>query len=163
MSRSKHNYLAAESSLGTDIISALFEDHKPIKELIQVMKDLSHSLTEREAAFEALSLSLITHTRAEQETLFDYMKKTPNLKRFAWDAQVEHLLAERLLKEIKDLASPETKSTRIKDLAELIENHIEQEENIFIPKFEQQTTPELRRELGTQFLNLKTKYLIGHF
>jgi hemerythrin-like domain-containing protein len=142
-----------------DIISIILEDHKPLKQLIKVMKDTERSTEERFAAFEKFAPTLIAHAKPEEETLYVFMKKNEELKEDGYEGGVEHTIADQLVEEIKRTSDEDMKDARIKVLAELVEHHIEEEEEELLPDLKKETEKDIRARIGNQFLELKIKYL----
>ncbi len=147
------------SQADSDIVNIILEDHKPLKELIEVMKDSEKSHEERFAAFEDFAPTLIAHAKPEEETLYAYMKTDKELKEEGCEGEVEHMLADQLVEELKRSTDKDMKAARIKVLAELVEHHIEEEEEELLPDFHKESEAALRARLGNQFLELKLKYL----
>ena len=48
----------------------ILEDHKPLKQLIKIMKNSDKSLAEREAAFLKFAPLLNIHAKSEEEVLY---------------------------------------------------------------------------------------------
>lgn len=142
-----------------DIINIILEDHKPLKELIKVMKDSERPEEERFGAFEEFAPTLVAHAKPEEETLYVEMKKEEELREEGLEGDVEHQLADQLVEEIKRTTDKDLKSARIKVLAELVEHHIEEEEEELLPEYKKNSQKEERLELGSRFLEMKLKYL----
>jgi len=143
----------------SDIVNIILEDHKPLKELIEVMKDSEQSHETRFAAFEEFAPTLIAHAKPEEETLYVYMKQDKELKEEGCEGEVEHMIADQLVEEIKRTNDKDMKAARIKVLAELVEHHIEEEESELLPDFKKESEIKVRVDLGNQFLERKLKYL----
>jgi hypothetical protein len=143
----------------TDIVSIILEDHQPLKELIEVMKDSETSHEERSAAFEEFAPILIAHAKPEEEVLYTYMKKEKELREHGFEGVVEHMLADQLVEEIKRTTDADMKSAQIKVLAELVEHHIDEEEEELLPDFKDEVDQNIRAKLGNKFLELKVQYL----
>lgn len=79
-----------------DIISVIKEDHKPLKELIKIMKDPDQLLSARVKASAEFVPLLLTHAKAEEQSLYDFMKTNPALKQYAFEGDIEHGLADQL-------------------------------------------------------------------
>ncbi len=147
------------STQDNDIINLILEDHKPLKELIKVMKDSEKSTEERLTAFAEFAPTLIAHAKPEEELLYVFMKKNEELREEAFEGDVEHQLADQLVEEIKRTQDEDLKSARIKVLAELVEHHIEEEEEELLPDFKENSESTERAQLGNRFLELKLEYL----
>lgn len=143
----------------TDIIEVLMEDHKPLKTLIEIMKDSELKFKERRAAFEEFAPILVAHAKPEEEVLYGAMKKQEALREKAFEGDVEHGLADQLVEEIKRIEDEDLCSASIKVLAELVEHHIEEEEEELLPAFKKNSEAQEREKLGNLFLQLKVTYL----
>ncbi|WP_413293663.1 hemerythrin domain-containing protein [Bdellovibrio sp. HCB185ZH] len=142
-----------------DIVNLIYEDHKALKALIKVMKDSDKPEEERFAAFKEFAPTLIAHAKPEEETLYVSMKKNEELREDGFEGDVEHQLADQLVEEIKRTTDSDLKSARIKVLAELVEHHIEEEEEDMLPECKKELKSEERSRIGNEFLKLKLKYL----
>lgn len=143
----------------SDIIEVIEEDHNLLKKLIKVMKDSDIAAEDRFGAYEEFAILLIAHFKPEEETLYTEMKKNENLREEAFEGVVEHMLADQLVEEIKKTTDKDLKAARIKVLAEIVEHHIEDEEERFLPSFKKESDFEIRKKLGNEFLKQKVKYL----
>lgn len=143
----------------TDIVEVILEDHKPLKELIKVMKDSDSEIALRKAAFQEFAPLLIAHAKPEEETLYVYMKGNKELREEGFEGDVEHQLADQLLEECKRTTDDDLLGARIKVLAELVEHHIEEEEEELLPDFKKNSDEAERIQLGNRFFGLKASYL----
>lgn len=143
----------------TDIVEAILEDHKPLKELIKVMKDSESEIAVRKAAFQEFAPLLIAHAKPEEETLYVFMKANEEFREGGFEGDVEHQLADQLLEECKRTTDDELLGARIKVLAELVEHHIEEEEEELLPDFKKNSDEAERLKLGNRFFGLKASYL----
>lgn len=141
-----------------DIIQLIFEDHKPLKDLIQVMKS-EQSFDVRVSAFEDFAVQLTAHAKPEELVLYKDMKAKKDLRESALEGDAEHGLADQMVEEIKRAIDPDEKSAKIKVLAELVEHHIKEEENDLLPLFQSNSSEDERLELGSRFLEAKTEVL----
>ena len=128
----------------TDIVNLILEDHKPLKELIKVMKDSETTPEERFATFKEFAPTLVAHAKPEEEVLYKQMKKNPELLEETYEGEVEHQIADQLVEEIKRTEDVELRSARIKVLAELVEHHIEEEEEELLPDYKKGNRPAAR-------------------
>lgn len=142
-----------------DIINMILEDHKPLKHLIKILKNDDKELNERKTAYEEFAILLMTHAKPEEQSLYTEMKKNEELRAEAFEGDVEHGIADQLLEEIKRTTDDDMWSARVKVLAELVEHHIEEEEEELLPDFKKNSDLSQRQELGQLFLKLKTELL----
>ena len=153
---------SSKKSLGTesDIVNIILEDHKPLKRLIKIMKDSDkHSMDERAEAFAEFAPLLFVHAKPEEQVLYTFMKTDEELREGAFEGDVEHQLADQLIEEIKRTDDQDLWSARVKVLAELVEHHIEEEEEDLLPDFKKESEPKERLAMGQKFLLLKTQLL----
>ena len=141
-----------------DIIELILEDHKPLKELISVMKDSEADMDDVADAFDEFAPLLMNHAKSEERSLYVFMKKMDDedILVEACEGDVEHNLADQLLEEIPVTEDEHEWRAKVKVLAELVEHHIKEEEKEMLPDFRKKTELEERVKLGEQFLQLKT-------
>lgn len=138
-----------------DIIDLILADHKPLKQLIKTMKSERAEDSEKIQAFKEFARLLTAHAKAEEEALYSYMKKVKDLREHGYEGQVEHNLADQVVEEAKRATEKDLKLAQIKVLAELVEHHIEEEEEEMLPEFRKETNLEDREDIGRHYLALK--------
>lgn len=150
----------AQKSLSqTDIVNLILEDHKPLKQLIKVMKDTDKDLEVRADAFAEFAPLLISHAKPEEQVLYTFMKSDEELREEGFEGDVEHQLADQMVEEIMRTEDQDLWSARVKVLAELVEHHIEEEEEELLPDFKKNSEVKERSKMGEMFLRLKTEML----
>lgn len=142
-----------------DILQAILDDHKPLKRLIKIMKDDEKELSDRQIAFEEFAPLLTIHAKSEEQVLYVAMKSALDLREEGLEGDVEHGLADQLVEEIKRTTDEDLWSARVKVLAELVEHHIEEEEDEMFPEIREATDAEQRKILGAEYLNLRAKWM----
>jgi hypothetical protein len=140
-----------------DIIEIILEDHKPLKELIETLKDTDTELEKRMQAFDEFAQLLVNHAKSEEQTLYVEMKEEDELRTEAFEGDVEHMLADQLLEEAKRTDDEDLWSAKVKVLAELVEHHIEEEESELLPSYRKCFDLEERVSLGEEYLALRAK------
>jgi hemerythrin superfamily protein len=143
----------------TDIIKLILRDHKPLKRLIRTMKSEEATLPQKKAAFKEFALALIAHAKPEEQTWYKEMKADKKLITEGLEGDVEHGLADQLVKELKRTTNNDMFKAKVKVLAELVEHHIEEEEEDMLPSFKHASKKEERQELGKKYESLRQKYL----
>lgn len=142
-----------------DIVNLILEDHRSLKELIKVMKDLDNDMDERQQAFEEFAPLLVLHAKPEEQTLYTACKQDEEMRTEGFEGDVEHQLADQMLEEIERTEDEDLWSARVKVLAELVEHHIQEEEGDLLPDFKKHSELEDRIQLGNRFIELKERYL----
>ena len=155
-SKTKKKNAAAEDHT-LEIIQLILTDHKPLKKLLAIMKDSERSLAERKVAFKEFGPLLLAHAKSEEEVLYTFMKKNKELREDAFEGDVEHALAEQTLQDVLESKDEDLVGARIKVLAELVEHHIEEEEEEMLPEFKKDADISIRIRLGEQYLVAKEK------
>lgn len=141
-----------------DIVDLILEDHKSLKQLIKVMKNPDVNLSKALDAFAEFAPLLVNHAKSEEQSLYVFMKKMREEEHrvHAFEGDVEHTLADQLLEEIPRTDDDNECRAKIKVLAELVEHHIEEEEDEILPSFRGDTEAEDRARIGDKFLRFKT-------
>ncbi len=158
VSATKKEDRTLSSAKSGDIIDLILADHKPLKKLIKVMKDMDLSENERREAFDQFAPLLIAHAKPEEEILYSVMKGDAEIRVEAYEGEVEHELAEMMLQEAKAATDTDVWSAKVKVLAEIVEHHILEEEDDLLPDYRKSSDKQERLELGQKFLDAKERY-----
>ena len=142
-----------------DIISVIKEDHVPLKELIAVMKDDDKPVAERKQAFMEFAPLLMTHAKAEEKSLYDFMKTAKGLRADAFEGDTEHMVADQLCEEIKRTTDEDALGARIKVLAEMVEHHIEEEEKDILPNVREQVDEARLVSLTAKYVQVQSEII----
>lgn len=154
--KKKAKHLSSEKTqTDLDIINLILKDHAPLKRLIKIMKNADKEFSERHAAFEEFYPLLIAHAKSEEQVLYTHLKNEEELRTEALEGDVEHELADQMVEEALGSNDEDLWSAKVKVLAELVEHHIEEEEDELLPDFKKASDKELREELGQDYLAVK--------
>ena len=140
-----------------DIIELILQDHKPLKALIEIMKDDEAEYPEKLAAFEEFAPALVAHAKPEEQTWYINMKEENDMVVEGLEGDVEHQLADQLCEELKRTEDEDMFMAKVKVLAELVEHHIEEEEEEMLPDYKKNSTVEERVELGMMYLQFQSE------
>lgn len=138
-----------------DIIDLIMNDHKPLKELIETLKDEEAEYEEKKAAFDQFGPLLKAHAYPEEQTWYVAMKEDDDMIVEGLEGDVEHGLADQLCEELKREEDEDMFMAKVKVLAELVEHHIEEEEEDMLPDYRENSTAEERMELAAQYLQFQ--------
>lgn len=141
----------------SDIIEFILRDHKPLKQLIEILKDTNIERSKKEALYEEFVPLLLAHAKAEENSLYMQMKYIIGLRRQGYEGDTEHSIAEKLINEINGAADDDVWSAKVKVLAELVEHHIEEEEKEMLVRIEEQMHPDIRRGVGVLYAEIKNE------
>jgi hemerythrin superfamily protein len=123
-----------------DILSLIRQDHLPLKRLIKTMKDSDAEMEELRGAFEEFVPLLLMHAKPEERALYQRMKELDSLRAEGFEGSTEHHIADQLVGEIRTTVDADKWRARVKVLAELVEHHLEEEE--------EEVFKEVRKEFG---------------
>ena len=120
-----------------DAIALLIEDHENVKQMFEQFEglgDRAHA-TKKKLAMQ-ICTELTKHATAEEEIFYPAVraatKKTEDL---VDEATVEHASSKDLIAQIMEMeATEELFDAKVKVLSEMIEHHVEEEENEMFPK-----------------------------
>lgn len=141
-------------------IEMLKEDHDKVKKLL---KDLTDTATKderkREQLLEKIEQELLVHTQLEEEIFYPAFRAAGDGKHevMFFEAVEEHRAVEKLvLPDLKKTKPASEKfSGRAKVLKELVEHHMQEEENEMFPMSEKMMEAEALDELGKQMRQRK--------
>lgn len=145
--------------VGPDIVQIILKDHKPLKALIKIMKSERSKYAQKKAAFEEFAPTLIAHAKPEEQSWYIDMKSTDEQRVEGLEGDVEHGLADQLCEELKRTPDRDMFEAKVKVLAELVEHHIEEEEEEMLPKFKKDSTVDERVRLGEKYLKVQKAFL----
>jgi hemerythrin-like domain-containing protein len=107
------------------------KDHEEVKEIIEKIEESSSgAVKSREKMFMQLKEELLPHMKAEEKTLYPALKEQKESRMQALEALEEHHVAELVFKELESMPkSEDTWMAKLKVFKELLEHHIEEEED----------------------------------
>ena len=143
----------------TDIVELILADHGPLKALIETLKSEDASLDEKKEAFESFAPLLVAHAKPEEQSLYVSMKENEETKTEGIEGDIEHELADRLCEELKTETDDDVFEAKVKVLAELVEHHIEEEEEEMLPTFREESETSEREEIGRRYLELRAEFI----
>jgi hemerythrin superfamily protein len=144
-----------------DVVSLILEDHKPLKKLILILKDLEASMKEKRPAFKEFSSALTLHSKAEEESLYVFMKNIKDMRIEALEGDKEHSIADELIKEIEEISSGDDNElweSKVKVLAELVDHHIKEEESDILKQVKKTFDAHERAQIGEVYKQLLVEF-----
>ena len=141
-----------------DLLDTLKEEHEEVAALLKQLVE-SDNARERKSLLAKIKGALIPHVRAEEKVLYDAIiaVKDKNAKQDGEEGYIEHSLADKTLKDlgkITNATSPEF-GAAAKVLKELIEHHVQEEENNVWSDVKKNFSSEDRIAMNRKFLALK--------
>jgi hypothetical protein len=110
------------------LFDEITKDHEHVQNILKKMKE-STKADARDKLLVQLKQELIPHMKAEEKAFYSALMKTKGARKNALEAIEEHNVAESVLGQLKSVpAGDEVWEAKLKVLKELIEHHIEEEE-----------------------------------
>lgn len=136
-------------------IELLKQDHRKVKELLeQLLETTDRAQKKRQTLLDRIEHELEVHTSIEEEIFYPAFRDADGKEhaKMYFEAREEHRAVEQLV--IPDLKKTDTAGNefagRAKVLRELVEHHIQDEEQEMFPQAEATMDDETLQELGQQ-------------
>jgi hemerythrin superfamily protein len=141
-----------------EITKALSKDHDELKDMLSKIVE-SQDADQIRTDFEAFATLLGKHSKAEEKVVYDALIETGDeeTEMDAHEGYTEHMLAETLLQKLKSGADPLALEWRaeVQVLQEILEHHIEEEEDKIFDDVEDNFEDDERDAMGAEFEKLK--------
>lgn len=140
------------------VITLIKDDHK---ELEAVFKKLEAQKGDMRALLMQVAELLVPHSKAEEEVVYPAIKSTaPEETSDVDDGLAEHHHVEETLTQLLGMDPEEPGADGlIAAMIGEVRHHVEEEEDLILPKFAEEATNQQLSELGDQFTAAKKKYL----
>ena len=145
-------------SQGEDAVTMLIADHRRVKEIFDTFKDMDDN--EKMEAVQKALLELALHAACEEKLVYPAMREEGESEKEEVDeAIVEHHLVKVLMKELDAMSGVnDILNAKFKVLGELVQHHVEEEEQVMFPKMRSADDIDLQ-ELGRQIAAKKEELL----
>lgn len=145
-----------------EIYGTLKKDHKLFKAILKKIDKTTEKKPERrQKLLDQLKFELVVHSRAEEKTLYDPLKKSEIKKadELAFEGYEEHAMVDHLFAELAQTKANDKRWTALASvLKELLEHHIEEEEEDVFKKSHKSFARAVAKEMAVKFLDLKKTY-----
>ena len=143
----------------TDILDTLRTEHDEVQELLEKLVDAENA-REQKQLVEKVKRALVPHSRAEERIVYDAVLalRGKKAKIDGNEGYIEHGLADSTLKKLDKLTAntPEFKAAA-KVMKELIDHHVEEEENNIWAQVKENFSDDQRLQMNRDFLATKKK------
>jgi hemerythrin superfamily protein len=138
----------------TNIFDLVKADHQSIDHLFLEIESASDR--ERPALIDACMQEILVHLEAEEATLYARLRSADTVRQDVFESEEEHALIAQLAREVSFLMPGDERcDAKLAVLRELVERHVEQEEEEMIPIAEGIIDPEMAEALGEEMRQLK--------
>lgn len=142
-----------------EFFNELKKDHDEVKDILEKLKNSSQTAEKtREKLFIQLKQELLPHLKAEETSFYPALMASKSGKQHALEAKEEHNLTEMVCSQLEDGSAKEDIWTaKLKVLKDLVEHHIEEEEEEIFPIAEQEIGEDKFRQIMQNFQQEKEK------
>ena len=161
---SKESSREMESSIASNdhfnIIEILLMDHNYLKDCIDVLKDEEEDTKVKMKYAKGFLDALEKHSTGEKKALYAPLQEVEDLRSHILESIIEHGIVDDKVKKLtKKLSTSKSMDDEMeaefKVLAELVEHHIEEEEDELFPKMRKDIDSEILNQMGYQFMVLR--------
>lgn len=146
--------------MSTDALVLLKDDHRQLRKLFRRFESAGENATKTKGeVVDSILEALTVHTYIENEGLYPAIRRSlPDLEDDILESLEEHHVADVLCLELAAI-SPDNDRFDAKTtvLIELVEHHIEEEEDEWFPKVREALGRKQLQSLGAELLELKKK------
>lgn len=142
-----------------EFFKAITKDHDEVKELMQKLtKSSDGAVKTREKLFLALKKELVPHVKAEEVAFYPALMNNKESRKHTLEAIEEHGLTEMVLNQLETLpVEDEVWSAKMKVLQELVEHHMEEEEDELFELAEEEINKDDFKQIMQAFQKEKEK------
>lgn len=124
------------------------------------MRELSKEIKNDSARFILLKKHLDIHHELEEDLLLSLLNENDEIKDESLESQEEHLVLNFLMLDLADFPKDNPRwKVKFHVMEEILNHHLEEEEEDLFPEAEEILSKEKLLELGDRFQELKTKRL----
>ncbi|WP_141731670.1 hemerythrin domain-containing protein [Oligoflexus tunisiensis] len=140
-----------------DILNILRMDHAKAKTLFQEIEQ-SNTAVEKNDLFYQLRVDLLSHSEAEEQTVYRHFQQFDEMKDRFDQAWSEHEEIRTALDIINNLdASSRAFEDRVKDLRAIVQDHVDKEEDEIFKLIRSKTDDDLRIRMSQDFISRKSQ------
>jgi len=129
----------------TDLLE---QQHDEVKEMFKRLEDSEGS--KQKKIFEELASSLVAHDAIERQIFYPACEEAMGMNEQLGEALVEHGVVEFMLYEADEALGKKDFKFKVTVLREVLEHHIEEEEDEFFPSVEKALGDKRLEELGAE-------------
>lgn len=137
-----------------DIIEVLAHEHREVEQLLE---QLQSGAGDRAQVFQTVKAMLEAHSHAEEDIVYPAIRQAaPDCGDMIKHGTQEHHEVEELLQRLATFSPADSQFDRlVTELTSNVQDHVQEEENIVLPAFEQATNASTRQQIAEDFLTRK--------
>ena len=138
-----------------DIVKAIKDDHQDLRKFGAVLKSEDATMSEKKEAYKKFSSLLKSHSKSEEQAVYNPCLKTEELKSEVNEGFIEHGVADTLMKNIAATRNGDKWEAQVKVLAEVVEHHADEEEKEILPKLHEEFGDDQSKKMSHTFIHLR--------
>ncbi len=142
----------------SQLVEAIKADHKKLRAEMNLLKETDIAQLDRQLCFGRFLPLLLSHTQREEKVVYSFMKAQDdeNLNFMAYEGQTKHAIVDQLIEDMlsENLTNQEW-SASAKVLADIVGQHLDEEENEVFPYLKRHLDSDTDAEL---FLRYESHY-----
>ncbi len=151
----------AESQIrNINVIDMILIDHRYVKECIETLCDEKAEKIKKLEVAKGFLDAVQKHSEAEKQVVYGKLEADEEFHFNILEAQIEHGIVDEKVKALKPRLAhtrnlKDEMEAELKVLAELVKNHIKEEESELLPKMNEELDEETLREMGDVFMKIR--------
>jgi hypothetical protein len=141
----------------TGVVPLLLKDHKAMRALIKKVRSKRATPAAVKRSFHLLEMLVQSHMASEEVALLDHLKTHPKFEDHARESWEEHRIHEQILRGIHALSDLNRVLTQMKIFCEILEDHLDEEEQDLFPQYKEYFALSTRKKAGRKFLKKRLK------
>jgi len=137
-----------------DIINEIIHDHRRLRELLDQVRAERSTIRAKKLALAELLPLVKAHASAEEKTLYTFARKKRKLKHWALEGFEEHGAATEMGQKARKTGGPDLWLARATVFCEMLENHLDEEEDEFFPEVRKELRQTASAELADRYRKL---------
>lgn len=144
-----------------DAIKLIKADHRKVEQLFKEFEGLGERATKsKQKIADQICLELQLHAHIEEQVFYPVLREKCQAEEIVLEGYEEHETVKFVIEELQGIGPDHERfDVRVKVLKELVEHHVEEEEETMLPLAEKLLGKDVLIELGQQMEALKAKGL----
>lgn len=137
-----------------DIIQVLTQEHREVEQLLEQLRS---GTGDRTQIFQTVKTMLEAHSHAEEDIVYPAIRQAaPDCVDMIRHGRQEHQEVEELLQRLAMLSPTDSRFDElVSELTSDVQDHVQEEEHIVLPAFEQASNAATRQQIAEDFLTRK--------
>lgn len=145
----------AQSAHG--VVALLVSDHDLMRTLMDQVRSQKATPSQQKRSFKELTRTVQSHVKAEETTFLSLIEDHPKFEDRALEGYEEHRVHETILSGIAKVRDEVRQLEQMKIFCEILDHHLEEEEEYLFPRFRKYAAPSTRRKIGKSFLRVRKR------